>query len=107
MKSTLFGVLNALYRPESGEVPFKGSPMSYRHRSIIRMRSEASILFQNPNDMMFKPYVGQDVAHGPSNMRLPKDVRLIADPVMVDGARKAVERINSLGYGKIGFDIIR
>ena len=81
--------------------------MSYRHRSIIRMRSEAPILFQNPNDMMFKPYVGQDVTYGPSNMRLPKDVLQIADPVMVDGARKAVERINSLGSGKIGFDIVR
>ena len=57
--------------------------------------------------MMFKPYVGQDVAYGPSNMRLPKDVLLIADPVMVDGARKAVERINSLGSGKIGFVIVR
>ena len=57
--------------------------------------------------MMFKPYVGQDAAYGPSNMRLPKDVLLIADPVMVDCARKAVERINSLGSGKIGFDIVR
>ena len=57
--------------------------------------------------MMFKPYVGQDAAYGPSNMRLPKDVLLIADPVMVDCARKAVERINSLGSGKIGFVIVR
>ena len=36
-----------------------------------------------------------------------KDVLLIADPVMVDVARKAVERINSLGSGKIGFDVIQ
>ena len=57
--------------------------------------------------MMFKPYVGQDAVYGPSNMRLPKDVLLIADPVMVDCARKAVERINSLGSGKIGFVIVR
>ena len=36
-----------------------------------------------------------------------KDVLLIADPAMVDGARKAVGRINSLGSGKIGVDIVQ
>jgi len=71
-KSTLFSVLNALYKPQDGKVLFKGSPLTYRHKDIIKMRSEVSILFQNPNDMMFKPYVGQDVAYGPENMKLPK-----------------------------------
>jgi len=72
-KSTLFSVLNALYKPQDGKVLFKGSPLTYKHRDIIKMRSEVSILFQNPNDMMFKPYVEQDVAYGPENMKLPKD----------------------------------
>ncbi|MBR4182019.1 MAG: ATP-binding cassette domain-containing protein [Candidatus Methanomethylophilaceae archaeon] len=72
-KSTLFSVLNALYKPQGGRVLYKGEPLSYRHKGIIRMRSEVSILFQNPNDMMFKPYVEQDVAYGPENMKLPKD----------------------------------
>ena len=72
-KSTLFSVLNALYKPEEGRVLFNGEPVSYRHKGIIRMRSEVSVLFQNPNDMLFKPYVEQDVAFGPSNMKLPRD----------------------------------
>jgi cobalt/nickel transport system ATP-binding protein len=72
-KSTLFSVLNALYKPESGVVRYKGEPLSYRHKGKIKMRSEVSILFQNPNDMVFKPYVEQDVAYGPENMKLPKD----------------------------------
>ncbi len=72
-KSTLFSVMNALRKPEKGQVLYDGKPISYRHRGIIRMRSEVSILFQNPNDMMFKPYVGQDVAYGPENMKLSKE----------------------------------
>ena len=72
-KSTLFSVLNALYKPDKGRVLFRGKPLTYRHKDIIKMRSEVSILFQNPNDMMFKPYVEQDVAYGPENMRLPKE----------------------------------
>ncbi len=72
-KSTLFSVLNALNKPASGKVYYKDAPMSYSHSGKIRMRSEVSILFQNPNEMMFKPYVEQDVAYGPENMKLPKD----------------------------------
>ena len=54
-KSTLFSLLNALYKPDSGKVLFRDKPLTYRHKDIIKMRSEVSILFQNPNDMMFKP----------------------------------------------------
>ena len=72
-KSTLFSILNALRRPDSGEVLYKGSPLSYRKKDIRRMRSEVSILFQNPNDMLFRPIVEQDVAYGPENLKLPKD----------------------------------
>ena len=72
-KSTLFSILNALRKPDSGEVLYNGSPLSYRKKNINRMRSEVSILFQNPNDMLFRPIVEQDVAYGPENMKLPKD----------------------------------
>jgi cobalt/nickel transport system ATP-binding protein len=70
-KSTLFSVLNALYKPDDGKVYYKDAPLSYSHKGKIKMRSEVSILFQNPNEMIFKPYVEQDVAYGPENMRLP------------------------------------
>ena len=72
-KSTLFSILNALRKLDSGEVLYNGSPLSYRKKNINRMRSEVSILFQNPNDMLFRPIVEQDVAYGPENMKLPKD----------------------------------
>ena len=72
-KSTLFSILNALRKPDSGKVYYKGEPMSYRHKAVVRMRSEVSILFQNPNDMLFRPNVEQDVAYGPENLKLPHD----------------------------------
>lgn len=72
-KSTLFGIMNALYKPDSGTVFYKGEPLKYRRKNVNRMRSEISILFQNPDDMLFRPYVGQDVAFGPENLGLPKE----------------------------------
>ena len=102
-KSTLFSVLNALYKPEKGEVFYKGAPLSYKHKGIIKMRSEVSILFQNPNDMMFKPYVEQDVAFGPENLKLPKDevekrVEEALLAVGMEGFRKTP--IMKLSYGQ-------
>ncbi len=72
-KSTLFGILNALYKPTDGQVLYNGEPLSYKKKSILKMRSEVSILFQNPNDMLFRPNVEQDVAFGPTNLKLPKE----------------------------------
>ncbi|MCQ2070232.1 MAG: energy-coupling factor ABC transporter ATP-binding protein [archaeon] len=70
-KSTLFGIMNALYRPDKGTVKYNGVPYVYRKKAVTRIRTDVSILFQNPDDMLFKPYVGQDVAYGPENLGLP------------------------------------
>jgi cobalt/nickel transport system ATP-binding protein len=102
-KSTLFGVLNALYEPEKGEVRYNGTPLSYRHKSIVKMRSEVSILFQNPNDMMFRPYVGQDVAFGPENLRLPKDEvdKRVEEALLTVGMEEYIKSpIMKLSYGQ-------
>lgn len=72
-KSTLFGILNALYKPESGVVRYNGEPISYRRKSVTRMRTDVAVLFQNPDDMLFRPVVEQDVAFGPENLGLSKD----------------------------------
>ena len=60
-KSTLFGIR------------YKGEPISYRRKSVTRMRTDVAVLFQNPDDMLFRPVVEQDVAFGPENLGLSKD----------------------------------
>ncbi|AGI48206.1 cobalt transport protein ATP-binding subunit [Thermoplasmatales archaeon BRNA1] len=102
-KSTLFSVLNALYKPDEGTVLFNGSPVSYRHKNIIKMRSQVSILFQNPNDMLFRPNVEQDVAYGPENMKLPKDEieRRVDDALFAVGMSEFKKSpIMKLSYGQ-------
>ena len=102
-KSTMFSILNALYRPDSGKVLYKGRQLSYRRRDTNRMRSDVSILFQNPNDMIFKPYVEQDVAFGPKNMGLPKDEveRRVEEALLTVGMEKYRKQpIMKLSYGQ-------
>lgn len=72
-KSTLFFLLNGLYRPEEGRVLFRGEPLSYRHGFLTRMRSEVAVLLQNPDEQIFRPYVGEDVAFGPANLGLRRE----------------------------------
>ena len=102
-KSTLFSVLNALYKPDDGKVLYDGKPIKYKHKEIIKMRSEVSILFQNPNDMMFKPYVEQDVAFGPENLKLPKEEveQRVSEALFTVGMEKYRKSpIMKLSYGQ-------
>ena len=102
-KSTLFSVLNALYKPEKGTILFDGQPLSYRHKGILKMRAQVSILFQNPNDMMFKPYVEQDVAYGPENLKLPKEEveKRVEDALFAVGMQDFRKQpIMKLSYGQ-------
>jgi len=102
-KSTLFSVLNALYKPEDGKVLYNDKPLTYKHKDIIRMRTDVSILFQNPNDMIFKPYVEQDVAFGPENLKLPKEEveSRVAEALFTVGMEKYRKfPIMKLSYGQ-------
>ena len=40
---------------------------------IVSSATDVAVLFQNPDDMLFRPVVEQDVAFGPENLGLSKD----------------------------------
>ena len=69
-KSTFFLHCNGLYRPESGQVFFKGEPLSYDRKSLMRLRQQVGLVFQNPDDQLFSASVEQDISFGPLNLGL-------------------------------------
>ncbi|HMK09832.1 MAG TPA: ABC transporter ATP-binding protein [Anaerolineales bacterium] len=66
-KSTLILHLNGILRGQ-GEVQVCGLPMQDDH--LGRIRAAVGLVFQNPDDQLFSPTVGEDVAFGPTYMGL-------------------------------------
>lgn len=65
-KSTFLLHLNGVLLPSAGVVRIDGLPVCPANLPEIRRR--VGIVFQNPDDQLFTPTVGEDVAFGPRNM---------------------------------------
>jgi cobalt transport protein ATP-binding subunit len=64
-KTTLVLHLNGILRASAGRVAVGGLPVAPAHLKEIRRR--VGIVFQDPDDQLFMPTVGDDVAFGPAN----------------------------------------
>ncbi len=68
-KSTLCLHLNGILEPTHGSVRICG--LSVEGENLLEVRRRVGVVFQDPDDMLFMPTVAQDVAFGPSNLKLP------------------------------------
>lgn len=66
-KSTLIYQLNGVYKPSSGTVIYGDEVISYDKDFLTELRSEVSVVLQNPDDQIFSSTVEEDVAMGPMN----------------------------------------
>ncbi|TAN61043.1 ATP-binding cassette domain-containing protein [bacterium] len=100
-KTTLLRLLNGLLKPAQGKVRLEQEDTRGINRDALFSR--VCTCFQNPDHQLFAPTVGLDIAFGPVNLGLPKDVVR----ARVEGALKDVDMsgydnraINSLSYGQ-------
>jgi cobalt/nickel transport system ATP-binding protein len=70
-KTTLMLQLNGILTPASGSVEIDGTVVSSDTMREIRRR--VGLVFQDPDDQLFMPTVGEDVAFGPSNFGIRGD----------------------------------
>ncbi len=70
-KTTLVLHLNGILRPGRGRVRVAGLPVEDR-AGLQEVRRRVGIVFQDPDDQLFMPTVGEDVAFGPRNLGLPE-----------------------------------
>jgi cobalt/nickel transport system ATP-binding protein len=69
-KSTLLLHLNGIL-PCNGRVRVLG--MKVERPNLKAVRQSVGLVFQNPDDQLFCPTVGDDVAFGPRQLRLPEE----------------------------------
>lgn len=72
-KTTLFLHFNGIFRPSSGAILFKDTPLLYDRRSLRELRSKVQIVFQEPDTQLFSARVYQDISFGALNLGLPHD----------------------------------
>ena len=73
-KSTLLLHTNGLLIPSQGEVVMGGIKLT--RRTLPLVRQSVGLVFQGSDNQLFMPTVEEDVAFGPSNMRLePEEIR--------------------------------
>ena len=67
-KTTLVLTLNGVIVPQRGTVRIGGLVVAKPHLGEVRRR--VGVVFQDPDDQLFMPTVGEDVAFGPTNLGL-------------------------------------
>lgn len=72
-KSTFFFCCNGINKPSKGTIYFKGEPIKYNKKSLLKLRKKIGIVFQDPDNQLFSASVYQEISFGPLNMGLPKE----------------------------------
>ncbi len=67
-KSTLLMLIAGCLVPSGGNLRTGDFPVS--KETLARIRRTVGVVFQDPDDQLFMPTVGEDVAFGPTNMEL-------------------------------------
>lgn len=72
-KSTLMQMLNALIKPETGEILLEGKNINADKKSAAAARFKVGLCFQYPEYQLFGETCFEDIAFGPKNMGLSDD----------------------------------
>ena len=68
-KTTLVMHMNGIHPTAHGSVHIAGQLVDAKDKDSIKLiRSKVGIVFQDPDDQLFMPTVGEDIAFGPFNM---------------------------------------
>ena len=91
-KSTLFLHLNAILKPQAGNLFYDGQIYEYSRSFVALLRQKVGLVFQDPDIQLFAGNVFDDVLFGPMNLGLPPDVARRQ-------AEKALTAVQMLEYG--------
>lgn len=91
-KSTLLESIPGLVPIHSGAIRVDGMNVEKRHFTAIR--TKVGMIFQNSDNQLFSHTVGEDVAFGPRNLKLPKEEveRRVREALAQQGIAHLAER---------------
>lgn len=69
-KTTLFLLANGLYKPQQGSIRYGGKRLKYNRKSLIDLRQQVGLVFQNPEQQLIASTVQEDISYGLCNLGL-------------------------------------
>lgn len=102
-KSTLFLNLNGVLMPASGEILFRGRPVTGDKKSLTALRQRVGIVFQNPDDQLFSADVRSDIAFGPLNLgcSAQETIQRVEEVMEMTGVAAFAEKpVHALSFGQ-------
>jgi len=69
-KSTLILQANGILRPYKGKILINQKELRYDHQSLLELRRQVGVVFQNPDEQLFSASVLQDLSFGALNLGL-------------------------------------
>ena len=94
-KTTLILHLNGILSSNHGKVFIGGKLVDNSDKSALKqIRSKVGIVFQDPDDQLFMPTVGEDIAFGPYNMGVRGEElnKVVADALTQVGMLEFIDR---------------
>lgn len=73
-KSTLIQTFNGLLKPSSGNIFIEGKDLSDKGVKKSEIRKNVGLVFQYPEYQLFEETVYKDIAFGPKNLNLSKEI---------------------------------
>jgi cobalt/nickel transport system ATP-binding protein len=69
-KSTLFLLANGLYQPQQGQIFWQRQLVKYDRQSLMKLRQQVGLVFQNPEQQIVATTVEEDISYGLYNLGL-------------------------------------
>ncbi|PSB08393.1 cobalt ABC transporter ATP-binding protein [filamentous cyanobacterium CCP2] len=70
-KTTLFLLANGLYQPQKGTIRWHDRPLRYDRSSLMQLRQQVGLVFQDPEQQLVASTVEEDISYGLYNLGLP------------------------------------
>jgi len=102
-KTTLFLLANGLYKPQQGMVRWQGKPLQYDRASLMALRQQVGLVFQDPEQQLVASTVEEDISYGLCNLGLPEDeiAQRVGEAIIAFGLTELVHRpVHHLSLGQ-------
>jgi cobalt/nickel transport system ATP-binding protein len=84
-KTTLFLLANGLYKPQKGSVYWQGKPLQYDRKSLMKLRQQVGLVFQDPEQQLVASTVEEDISYGLCNLGLPtREIKQRVEQALVE-----------------------